>query len=480
MSKTQKYITIFIQIIIIFPFFALLFFVFPQSDDYFFAVKIQELGVFEFVKDMYFNWSGRYFSMFLGAIDPFTINSILLYRLSIFLIHISVIITLYKLLRTIIKKSVSRLYIIIFTLLFHIIFLNGVIDIYELLYWYPSVSSYTLGFPLFLILITLYLKKQLNKIRNIYYVTFTSITTLILIGLHELFIIPTVLFFLITLVNNYYNKREYKFGIPSLLSAIISSSIVILAPGNYTRANLIDNSFNILSTLYLIIKGSILIIVYFFQNPVFIIGSILFSTIIYTLNKENKFTISIPIIKPYFVIGAFVIIIISLFLPFNLFLNHLPSGRIFNLVSFFFLIIWFIGIALIINYYKDKINLIIPKTYTIILYLLIILFSFSGVIIIDKPNLSTKPKDSIYLNGNILYSYYVLIFEAKNFKDDFIKRRQSFTIQEVNNESLIVKPLKTHPKILIFADLNKIHEPQKHLFYWEAKYYGKDSVIYKK
>jgi hypothetical protein len=35
-------------------------------------------------------------------------------------------------------------------------------------------------------------------------------------------------------------------------------------------------------------------------------------------------------------------------------------------------------------------------------------------------------------------------------------------------------------KILIFADINKIENPKKHLFYWESRYYGMDSIKYLK
>ena len=95
MSKKQEYLILAVLLVLIFPFFALLLYVHPQGDDFFFAAKVNELGVMGFVKEMYFTWSGRYASMFIGAFDPLRFESIILFRLCLLLLNLFFILSIY-------------------------------------------------------------------------------------------------------------------------------------------------------------------------------------------------------------------------------------------------------------------------------------------------------------------------------------------------------------------------------------------------
>ena len=82
LSKWQEYGVLALLLLMISPFVILFFYSHPQSDDYFFAIKVNELGVFDFVKELYLTWSGRYFAMFLGALNPWVFGSLFVFTAS--------------------------------------------------------------------------------------------------------------------------------------------------------------------------------------------------------------------------------------------------------------------------------------------------------------------------------------------------------------------------------------------------------------
>ena len=477
MSKKQEYLIIAGLLVLIFPFFALLFYVHPQGDDFFFAAKVNELGVFGFVKDMYFHWSGRYASMFIGAFDPVIYKSLILLRIELGLFLVFNIFSVFLLIKSLIKKEFPNRRILLYTLLIYSVLLNSIPDIFEYLYWYPSVTAYQFGLSLLLVFIANILFKNSRRLSSVKYTLLNSLMAIVLVGLLELFIIPIGISLLLNLFILYRKKKSLKPDLIIILFTIASSLIVVAAPGNYIRIN-VENSYGAIIGMYLAIKSMIYLLGYLFQNATFVLGSILFIGVTNKAIGEGNFFIhKIPFIKPLWSIAFTIIITYFIFLPSTLALTSLPSGRIFDIAAFIFSILWLFNLITFQNYYREKLSFKLSKFYQVIISFAMLLFVFSGFFIINPYEFAQKKKGSVLIYGNILNAFNTWFFQAKPFDKDMKERYNKFNVAQKNNEkTLLVKPLEHHPEMLIFVDITDIQSPGTWIFNWEAKYYGMDSI----
>lgn len=479
MTKKQEYLLIIGLLILIFPFFALILFVHPQGDDFFFAAKVNELGVLPFVKDMYLHWSGRYASMFIGAFDPLRFESIYIFRLSLLFFQLSFILSIFTIIKSISKQTTSVRKVIIFSLSFYIIFINGIPDVLEFLYWFPSVTAYQLGLSLHLIFIANYFFNRTNRLSNSKYFIYNSILAIIIIGLIELSVIPLAITSLLFIIASYYNhKRNIKIELIIGIMILIFSLITILAPGNYMRMSDLSLTNRLLGGAILAIKSSIFSIGYLFQNTSFILSSILFISLIKHLINEKVFAFEIPKFQIKYILLLSIIIIPLILFPATAALSYIPPGRVFNFIQFYIIIIWLIGIILFVNYYKEKYVFKIPYIYNIIISIFVVLFLFSGVFVVDKYKFSKGEKGAIFLNGNILNAYYVLINEASGFDNAMTNKKAFFVKTKSQNKKVVhIKPLDPHPKLLLLVDWNDKQYQNKWVTIWESKYYNIDSIF---
>jgi len=474
LSKKQEYLIIAGLLVLIFPFFALLAYVHPQGDDFFFAYKMQSQGVFDFVKEMYFTWSGRYSSMFLGAIDPFAYNSIFGLRFSLVLLQLFTIFSIFLLVKSITTKKTSLTKLLIATLSFYIVFINSTISLFEFVFWYPVASAYQLAVALITIFLSLVLFENQNRLSVNIFLFLTAVVIFITIGLIELSIIPLGI---ISVLNIWANIKLKKNFYPSIVIVVIIigfSLLMILAPGNYIRHDMIGNTINIKLSITLSIQMAIYTIGYLFQNPVFVLSSILFISFTFLKIKNNQsFSITIPRIKPWLIFLSSFVIIIFIFLPSVLILKHLPPSRVINFVSYFIMIIWVFDIVLIVNYYKNTFSFSIQKGVVSILVATTVIFSFSGVIIIDKNEFAHGNYKSIYFNGNIVKAYYILLFEAGKHDNHMNKRDAIIRNARKNGKAGVqIYPFKHNTSLINFINLNETN----YSFNWEAKYYNLDSI----
>jgi hypothetical protein len=478
LSKTQEYLIIAGLLVLLFPFFALLFYVHPQGDDFFFAAKVNELGVLAFVKEMYLHWSGRYASMFIGAFDPVIYKSHTLLRLELGLLFLFNIFSVYLLFSSITKTPVSKRKLLLFTLAFYVVLLNAIPDIFEFMYWFPSVTAYQLGLSLLLIFVADIFFERKNRITKIQYLILNSIIAIIAVGLLELFVIPLALALVISAYFRYKNGDSIKADIIVLILLACSAIVLVAAPGNYERV-VVENPTGVIVGFYLAAKSLIYLLGYLFQNPVFVLANILFLS--FLSNWSEKIKLSFPPFKPVWIFLFTLSVSYLFFLPSTLALTSLPAGRIFDLAAFVFSLLWMFSLASFHNYYRDKYSFRLPVFYQKIIALLMLMFVFSGIYITNPYEFAQKKKGSVLIYGNILNAYHTLFFEAKAFDQDMIARYENFRAAEQNNQkTLVVKPLEHHPEMLIFVDITDIQSPGTWIFNWEARYYGMDSICIEK
>lgn len=477
LSKKQEYLIIAGLLVLIFPFFALLLFVHPQGDDFFFATRVNEIGVWDFVKDMYFHWSGRYASMFLGAFDPVIYKSISLLRFELLFLFVFNIFSVFLLIKSVLIQGYPNRKILLYTLLFYTVLLNSIPDVFEFIYWFPSATAYQLGLSLLLIFIANIFFVKNNRLSKVNYLVLNSLIAFVTIGLLELFIIPIGLSLLLNIFIQLQDKKSIKSDLIILFITILFSLVLVLAPGNYIRMN-VENSSGMMDGLFLATKSMIYLLGYLFQNATFVLGSILFFSLSNKAIQEgNIFNYKIPYIKPLWALAFSLLIVYLIFLPSTLALTSLPAGRIFNIAAFIFSVLWLFNIMVFQNYYKEKISFKLPAFYQIIIALAMLLFVFSGIFITNPYEFAKKKKGSVLIYGNILNAYNTLFFEAIPFDKDMKERYKEFNQAQKNDKkTLLVKPLKHRPEMLIFVDITDIQSPGNWIFNWEAKYYGLDSI----
>jgi hypothetical protein len=298
------------------------------------------------------------------------------------------------------------------------------------------------------------------------------------VGLLELFIVPIVLSLVITIYSKYRNKKSIKNEIIILGITILAAIIVIAAPGNFVRMQ-VESPMSIIIGIYLALKSMVYLLGYIFQNPIFILASILLLSFPIK-NIFGKDFLSFNLIKLHPIWSAFLLLFVPLIviLPSTLALGQLPPGRVFNGATFFFYILWTYSLINFKVYYQKKISFEMSSFYRKTISILMIMFVFSGVYVINPYEFSQKKKDSVLLYGNILNAYKTLLFDADSFNKDMQSRNRQFkNAQNNKTKTLVVKPLKHTSEMLLFVDITDLSDPGTWIFNWEAKYYGMDSIL---
>jgi len=476
MTKKQEYLFIIGLLILIFPFFALILFVHPQGDDFFFAIKVNELGIFPFVKDMYMNWSGRYASMFLGAMNPWKNESLLFFRLYLLAFQGVFIISLFYLFKQFaINLGTNK--VMIFTLFFYLIFLHTIPNLFQFLYYYPSVSAYQIGASAQLIFISLFIASLYNYITNNIYLTLSIILTIFIIGLNELFIIPLgCLSILFILIKNKQSKSiKYEMIILSII--IIFSLVVVLAPGNYQRIQCYSNNISISSALLLSAKSFVSILGYYLQSITFILSSLLFVFIL-----KNQITIGnirrIDISRKQLFFSFFIslIILVILLFPAIYSLKCNPLLKVMNHLAFYFFFIWFSNLYLLSNYYSYDSRPLTPTLFIKVLAISILISIFSSAYITNYDKHWNK---TIFFNGNYMKVNYTLFFQAKTYDKEITERYDFFSRTKSNlQRTIIIKALTFQPDILVEMPCNNTKSDYipNNMFLREKQYYKIDTI----
>jgi len=479
MTKKQEYLILAGLLVLIFPFFALLLYVHPQGDDFFFAYKMQSQGIFDFVKEMYFTWSGRYFSMFLGAVDPWVYESLWGLRFSLIIYQLITIYSIYLLFSSFFKPGYSLLKIGIMSLVFYALFINSTLSVFELIFWYPAASSYQLSLAFITMFIAIQFYYHQKRLSKSLYILLSIIMLFITIGLLELAIAPLMIVLILSLLADIKNKSHLKVKLGIIIAAVVFALVMILAPGNYLRHSTIGSEVDMFHALVLALKTVVLALGFLFKSPTFILVSILVISFSYFFIKKklHHMAFRIPIIKPWIIVLASLLIIISITFPATVILQHLPPARVLNMVLYFIMILWFFSIILIVNYYSTRFSFSVSKNIILILTVAALFSIYSGIGVLDKNAFAHGNYKTVYFNGNIIKAYYVLFFEAKDFDSVMNKRLELYKVTRKNGGKAIkVDGIKHYTSLNSFINLNESDFEGRFFLSSEADYFGFDSI----
>lgn len=210
----------------------------PHYDDLHFMWKMQEMSIFDYVKDMYFSRSGRFGGYLLNGIVFSTINAIgASWFFPLLFIALGILICCYVATETLPKAN--RFWLCNGVILFYFVYLLTNID-FAVLYWLCAMGYY-LKFPIALLLFYLINKQKLNIWQWIV-LTFAIIT----VGAGNEAFSPLMLVLLFIngmyyLYNNHYDFRKTFSDVRVKKMCLIASIIIVLmiivivAPGNYAR-----------------------------------------------------------------------------------------------------------------------------------------------------------------------------------------------------------------------------------------------------
>ena len=195
-----------------------------------------------YAKEMYLTWQGTYFSMFLQALlSPINnfgyIQLKIIMMLNILFLFSSLIFFIYSLFDTLTKKEYYIKSIIVLGIVFCFL---GYYAYEENYFWFSGATSYTMPLSFLFVALALLIK---NKNDNIKYEVISAICGMLAMG-GSLTIVGVGCYVAVIICIKYY---LYEKKIPKWLIIITSLWIICalvntLAPGNYIRHEVIDDS----------------------------------------------------------------------------------------------------------------------------------------------------------------------------------------------------------------------------------------------
>ncbi|HNW97842.1 MAG TPA: DUF6056 family protein [Bacteroidales bacterium] len=456
--------------LLLLPFLILSFYSHPSADDYIIAAVIREKGIYEHFKQVYFEWSGRYFSTIISLFSPLVFGWIFGYKIIPFLLIILFYFSICFFFRSIFRESLTLIKTHLISLFIIILFFNKMPSTAEGIYWISSSLNYFLSiiFILFFfsIIIRVWNKTNVKNSSNI----FLCLLPVIIIGSNEIsmIFIDEILFTII--ITQFILKRKIK---PVILisagCALIASLFEISTPGNFFKMD----SFPVHSNLLLALKLSSISFLKiggtYLKDPVFIIGSMLFISFLPTLYKNENIQ-KVIIFPPYITVPVSIIIIISLYFIVSFSTGMNPALRIHNEVGFIFIFMWFYNIIVLHNYFfkLNKIEMIeVPD-------LLIKLLSIGAIIIIVS-DFNKEPGKEISPEGNIFRAGYDLIINAQTYNSELNKREALIQESVAKNIKYLEVPALTKiPTTIHFIDISD--KTYDWINISTAEYFGLDSI----
>jgi len=397
------------------------------ADDFGIIKVLETKSVFNHMKFGFLNWDGRFAgpggllqAVLMKYVTPEYIS--LFWSPFLFLSAFYILKILQLKITVLHKISISET-IILTAIISGLLWLGMRTHISQTLYWATGGFYFFINF-LILFWIYIVLKKLNNgniKIFNLFLLLFTVYTAM---GSHNA-TIALIAFVTIELILSvkYKKKQQAKFLLLILLALFVGLTVIIIAPGNFTRLNT-GNSyhFEILHTIpnyFVILKKYIVISLRLVVAAVFGAFLLKFFTQKRKNNKiQNKENIFVYILRNYeFAIVALSTLVVFIPAP------QMASGR----TSIFFMSFIFIFIIQFIFSISKKINL--------------------------KINLGIVLYSSLTFVFLIAFSLIVLktINKAKNTKFEMTNRIEFF--KKNKGKDVVVPPINTVPFELKFNDI---------------------------
>ena len=234
-------------IVYLLPFFIFSFWNHLAADDYFIGVKKQSEGFWDVQYFNYMNWNGRYAAIFSTTVLVF-IN--LLYDQSdfigIYFLTATLLSFFYLLLqinRYLLFGAISRLTIFTAALVLLIAELNVIPQPVTQFYWFSGAVTYQQPLILFFLLAGTIIRVSSSAAYRYLYILLALFLLVCMLGHNEMltiwFLLWSTALALFTIYTNQKNKRLI---LVLMGCSYVAALTLLLAPGNFSRANIFDRS----------------------------------------------------------------------------------------------------------------------------------------------------------------------------------------------------------------------------------------------
>ena len=441
--NTDKVLLIFLLA----PFFVISIFNHPASDDFDFSFKTRDYGFWGAQVYRYMNEGGRYFANGIISLDPLVVKAYWAFKvLPILVLGLFVFSVFYffsNVFKDYDKKVITRLSVIFF-----FIYFAQIIEVSSAFYWFTGAMTYQLPTSLTLLFFGTLVKYMREK--KLKWLLLLCLLLIMLMGCNE---VTTLLFLVVTIVVwgflKYQKERIPIFYYVLLLVVLITAGFEFLAPGNSVRATTIDIAKK-QPFVHVVLRTGLSALKFFFKwFPLLF----LVSTYIFPLFKKIKFLD----IRLTFLMTLGVLFV-AMFPGFWTSDAILPE-RAQNTIYFYFIFpgIYF-GLVLL-NYLQSEFNFELSSGVRKIVFIGILLFSFS--------------------NTSIYHVYNDLVaFKAYRYNQEMTKR---YEIIENSTEKELVLPAlspRAKPQTLYAEPIMGLTNSKYNWKNMELKdYYHKEIII---
>ena len=475
-TKSKAEILLFIILIIMaLPFFVLAFYNHPSADDYCIASMIKNNSFWDYQKAMYNTWTGRYFANFTEAIYTSNINLVFASKLVPFILLCLLFTSFYLFLSVILKSTVSKFRIALYTLILFVVYLNIFPSTGEGIYWITGATEYLFANVLTLFFLTLQIKlfTVKSKKNKILFSILSVVISLMAIGLNEINLCSIIAIVVLSIIYRYYLIKKIDFfNILILVFVLIFCYVEISAPGNYSRAGEFSQRFAFCNAIKISAVSVVKLTGIFIQNTAFLLISLIYIPLAIKISDESSAFKNIVRLNPVFVFICSALLIFFLYFPATFTMGINPPLRVHSTIAMFFILLWFFNITVAVNHYFKKLpeNNFSRIKITLIIWIIII--------ISISTDFYKEPGKQICFRGNIFRASYDLFFKAANYDLQMNERySQIFKAKKSGNKSIEFKELDNIPTTIFFIDISQ--EKNHWINSCYSQYYDLDTIALK-
>jgi hypothetical protein len=374
-------------LLLLIPFLVISFFAYPSADDFCFAVKTAGTTFSAAYENEYLHWTGRYTSNVLVLNNPVVLDIPILYQLFPIATILSLWWSIHAFIAALVKQVFSRSIKLLVSCAFLLLYLSSMPTIAEGIYWFNGSAIYQWGTITALFVFTLWIKAHRKEwIGNqVLHHALTLLLIALTIGFNEVIMLLLLTAVLLYVYFGFLRATEDKYTrLVYALGTCLAASIVLSAPGNEVRAGFYSENQQFLPSLWgTILHTGRFIGMWLFNPPVFI-------TSILVLILAPRFKNKIPLLKnglhlPAFILPGLLLVILflSVFPPFWG-TGILGQHRTVNVGCFFFLLLWFINLAIwSTNPNLERLKAVPLKPVFIALFLFSFVISFNGSYVLN-------------------------------------------------------------------------------------------------
>ncbi|MFH0895077.1 MAG: DUF6056 family protein [Bacteroidota bacterium] len=455
-KKTPIIIILLLLASLLLPYLVISFYSHPASDDFFYAARSIDNGIFNTWSADYFEWNGRYTSNLFALINPIAFGSFTIYSLMPMLMILLTFFSVLLFLRSLFQTGIHQKIILFCSLLLTLLLLHNMPDITEGIYWYTGAVTYMSGNILLLLAVTFLLRSKNNSSKTPVHSIVAALFLFLCIGCNEISMLMCVAF-LVVLAGIKWITKTKQSTLWLLIPVVVSGSLlVILAPGNEVRGSAYPDAHQFFYSIEMAGMQSLRFLAKAIASAPLIAASLLYLSFHSFLYKKNDLIqksfylhplISALLLFAVFFAGTF---------PAYWATGVLGQHRTLNVSYFAFLVLWFINLTVWINFLNKRIRKLIRIS--------IQLRALSITVCVA----------SLIITGNGLTVWNDLISgRAASFDSQMQERYQILKKAKNENDTVVQLPLlKDKPETLFVLDITE--DPDHWINQGYALYFGLD------